>query len=596
MDPLKTPVHLHRREGAGSVAALLVLSTRASDALAVCEQLADDKFPPVYRVAGGFLIKTRAGCPACSVERMPPVVRLRALGEDLFLPVHAELVPSLLDDEVRALVRERGLVFLPGDRVLAYDAHSPLRASDLVRTNTPDRRGWKPFPEPDKLADRLEQISLDRPTTTVEQILEPGGEDIGKETPRPPRTGPAGQVTGWIGANAGKALHWMGNKLRMKWLAGLGASLIGKAMQAAPRLAESLLGRQEAALRQLLKDFREGRLDQALRRALPLGDGSGRGGAASDDELPRHSLRYSLGELLGDSNRPASHWFGGGDVMAQLVEEYKKVAEQAVRQGDHRRAAYIYAKLLRDYRKAADILSQGGLHRDAAVLYLDKLGDELSAARSFEQAGEFDLALKLYRGRGNHLAAGHLLRKLGLDEEALREYELASDQLADKKEFRRAGDLLMTYSGRPDLALPYYLEGWNQRPHGECQTCLLCIAEYYDKEGRHDDALAAVREAYAYYTESTDARAAAACFNDLVLIANQSSSAELRDEVSDLARLTVAHHLRRGTAQFTRGLTLISELMGRASVWTAEVVSDAEHAFKASLSKAKDGKPNQRPA
>jgi hypothetical protein len=125
---------------------------------------------------------------------------------------------------------------------------------------------------------------------------------------------------------------------------------------------------------------------------------------------------------------------------------------------------------------------------------------------------------------------------------------------------------------------------------------LLCIAEYYAREGRPDDVLTAVREAYDYYLQSTDARLAAACFNDLVLIANRSSSAELRDEVSDLARLIVAHHLRRGTAQFTRGQTLISELMGRASVWPTEVVSDAEHALKASVNKAKDGKPNQRPA
>ena len=94
---------------------------------------------------------------------------------------------------------------------------------------------------------------------------------------------------------------------------------------------------------------------------------------------------------------------------------------------------------------------------------------------------------------------------------------------------------------------------------------------------------------------AADARLAAACFNDLVLIANRSSSADLSDEVNDLARLIVAHHLRSGTAPFTRGQTLISELMGRASVWPTEVVSDAEHAFKASLNKAKESKPNARP-
>ena len=56
-------------------------------------------------------------------------------------------------------------------------------------------------------------------------------------------------------------------------------------------------------------------------------------------------------------------------MQRELAAEYRKAAEQAIRRGDYRRAAFIYGKLLRDYRTAANVLMQGGLHHDAAVLF-----------------------------------------------------------------------------------------------------------------------------------------------------------------------------------------------------------------------------------
>src|SRR5262249_50198220 len=150
-------------------------------------------------------------------------------------------------------------------------------------------------------------------------------------------------------------------------------------------------GRQEAALRALLRDFREGNLDRALRRALPFGETGERGGVPSSGaHLPENNLAYSLTDILGSGGGPAGYWLGGHDVWTELAEEYRKAARQAARRGDFRRAAYIYGKLLRDYRLAANTLLQGGLAHDAAVLYLTKVGDSLAAARAFEAAGEVD--------------------------------------------------------------------------------------------------------------------------------------------------------------------------------------------------------------
>ena len=108
--------------------------------------------------------------------------------------------------------------------------------------------------------------------------------------------------------------------------------------------------------------------------------------------------------------------------MAELTREYRKAAEQAIRDGDYRRAASIYGRLLRDYRAAAHALLRGGLHHDAAVLLLAKLDDRRGAARAFEAAGEFDRAIELYRQMGEHDAAGDLLRRIGEEDAALAEY------------------------------------------------------------------------------------------------------------------------------------------------------------------------------
>src|SRR5205823_410479 len=117
-----------------------------------------------------------------------------------------------------------------------------------------------------------------------------------------------------------------------------------------------------------LDDFLKGNIERALRRAIPL-SGNDRGATPGGSaHLPINDIRYSLGNILGGGG-PGALWLSSPEVYRALEEQYRKLAEQAARDGDHRRAAFIYGKLLNDYRLAAVVLSQGGLHRDAAVLY-----------------------------------------------------------------------------------------------------------------------------------------------------------------------------------------------------------------------------------
>ena len=66
--------------------------------------------PSVHATADGLLVKL----PQPLSTFVPGVIRLRQLSANLFLPVDGDLVPGLLPDEAEALVRKRGLVFLPG--------------------------------------------------------------------------------------------------------------------------------------------------------------------------------------------------------------------------------------------------------------------------------------------------------------------------------------------------------------------------------------------------------------------------------------------------------------------------------------------------
>ena len=175
-----------------------------------------------------------------------------------------------------------------------------------------------------------------------------------------------------------------------------------------------MLGKQEGALRELLRQFREGDVDRALSHAFPLGGEGGRGGTPSvDGKLPTVDPTYSLQSLLGSNRGPTGLWFGGFDVQSELAKEYRKAAEEAERRADYRRAAYIHGRLLNDFATAAQLLSTAGLHRDAAYLYLRRLKDLEAAARSFEAAGEVDRALELYRQDRRHAEAGDLLGRLG---------------------------------------------------------------------------------------------------------------------------------------------------------------------------------------
>ena len=577
---MKVPFRLRKRAVRKPANALFLTTTEVGELLRLCGRIGGDPLPRIFAVPGGFLLMLND--PTSST--LPRTIRLRAISPNLLVPADADLVPELWDDEARGLVRDRGLVFLPGGRVLSFVMNEPLALTALVAPPPEHRREWQALPTTEALADRLHEIVLDLPPPPVEEILDAGAEDMGSEEPRPTQGGILDTLKGKAAMSAGKGLMGLGAMLGLKALADLGAKLVQGALERAPRLSESILGRQEAALRELLRLFREGKLDQALRRALPIGGSADRGGVPSaSDQLPTHNIRYSLGNLLGGAGGRASIWFGGYDVQVELAKEYRQAAAEAAGRGDYRRAAFIYGKLLQDYRSAANVLFQGGLYRDAAMLYLKQLDDRYWAARAFEAAGEVDTAVQLYRQLGRHVEAGNLLRRIGEEEAALAEYRIAADAMVSASgDWLGAGDLF-NLAGWPEAAELYWLGGWQRRPQKNAVACALRLAAFHQGQAAGTKLTGLVREARDFFDPPGNQQAASQFYNDVAKLADAPNVSETRDEIRDLALLGVAVKLRQSATTESRPGDTVADFLGQTGIWSPPVMSDAGYAYRAAV-------------
>lgn len=566
MSALSLPVRPRRLDAVAPAGALYVAGANASVVLGVLAELALEPAPRVYRVAGGFVIVLDVALS----NRPAGVIGLRECATNLYVPIDAALSPQLLPDEVPGVTRGRGLLLL-GTEALAFEPDKPLALSALLKLPAESPRAWVALPTPLARADEIRSLVYDRPE---DDSLQQGGKGIGEEEPRPDQGSAAGNLKGRAEMAAGKLLSGIGRALGMKGVEGAGERLKGKAIEDAPRLSEGLLGKQEAALRDLLRKFQEGRTEEALRRALPMSEPGSRGdGVAGNAQLPFHNLAYSLSNVLGGGGGGAN-WYTEPDLQGALMREYRKAAENAATQGDFRRAAFIYGKLLGDWRRAAATLQQGGLHRDAAQIFLRKLNDQIAAARAYEAAGDVDEAVKLYRRTGQRVQAGDLLRRAGEEDAAVSEYHAAADDLVERGQFKAAGELMMGKVAQPERAEPYFRRGWSARPHADALPCAIHLLVVHADAAKPESVLQLTAEADRYFAPPGNDAGAGAFYSMLATLAEREALAGQREVIRDRALTGAAHKLRQGAWRSSApGLDLRS--------WPPELASDAQFAVKA---------------
>ncbi|HWY86705.1 MAG TPA: hypothetical protein VNX28_08270, partial [Gemmataceae bacterium] len=538
---MKIPYALRPRPAREPATGLLVPGTRAQDVFDLVASLGLEVFPTVFATSEGFLIKLPSPC----TKPLAGVMRLRSLAGHLFLPVGADLVPPLLPDEAQGLVRTRGLVFLPGARALEFAPDRPLSWGELLQVPPLQVAEWRSLPEPQALADELLELTSDAPPTTTDQILEQGRTDIGSEASRPAgSSGIGSRLAGAAAYAAGTSMAWLGTKLGLGGLAGMGAGLLERAMNLIPRLSERLMGEQEAALRELLRDFRDGNIERALRRALPINPPESKPlTPAADARLPRHNLFYSLQNLLRRRRDPGSIWSTPNELSYALQAAYREQAEAAARRGDYRRAAFIHAKLLNDLGAAAHMLSQGGLHRDAALIY-ENLHNLHAAALQWQAAGEIDKAVELLVQLGADLEAAEILRKVGEPEQALVHYRRAAQRLASQKKYFEAGEVFRTRAQRPDLALTVFHEGWQTRPEASALPCGLALARHFAEEPnppRFVQILADAERCFSLWTVESKVH----FVNQIAHLSNSAGLTDVAGATQDRCLLSLADQMRQ---------------------------------------------------
>lgn len=455
------------------------------------------------------LYPTKHGClihnPAGFAQTNVAVIRLRRSSGRIFLPMDAELVPALLPDEAEALTREQGLLVLPHREPCFFHLLDELPLDTLLRTPALGRDDWSALPRTPELALKNGPVSLsyqppessdsDRfgavDNVGVDPLISP--EDAAKygRAPRKKRirrgqgsaedqepSGPRGASKsrsgkgkgngkGSRGKGSGKHQE-QGRSLNpitlLKRFFSRGASSIGEGLRVLsgkPRFSEPdanlIAAMQEQALRDLLQDFKDGNLDAALRRAIPVAGLPGPRGErfSPGTELGEQDTSAELANILKHEGQ-RSVWLGGAEVQIELAQEYRTAITASMEAGDHRRAAYIAAKLLGDYRTAADCFARGGEHREAAEIYLSMLNDYRAAAGALRQAGDLDRAASLYMAANDPAAAAACMRDVGADEQAHRLWNQHIEALLNRGQRASAASVAWKELGERERAEELY--------------------------------------------------------------------------------------------------------------------------------------------
>lgn len=369
-------------------------------------------------------------------------------------------------------------------------------------------------------------------------------------------------------------MAWLGQNLGVAGLARARAKLARRAVESVPRLSEKIIGQQEAALRELLRQLQSGDAEQALKRApIAVADPNQQGRVSGDANLSERNIGYSFAELFRGSGA-GSAWLGGGDVWFKLQTEYRRLTEEAVKRGDYRRAAYLLGVLLRDLRGAANVLKTGGRYRDAALLLRDRLNDPVGAAAVFEQAGDFDEAVRLYERAGEDVKAGDLLRRIGEEARADVSYRTAAVGLAARHEHLQAGDLIRTRLGDSASSNGYYSEGWagTRSAAIPCGERLIDDALLTGELTRFDELLDEAERRY-----GPPAHADAGRIFNYALSVSELLADEHRADLRDRVRLLFAEHLRAGGAG--RVNARVDPLFGGSTRdWSPSLRRDAAYA------------------
>ena len=495
-------------------------------------------FFPVWiaqHLQGVFIEVGRAGSKAtlkgilgivepAGVLPMRSVALPKSMGSTrLWIPSQSEIVPMPVPSEWPLLIsgESRWLIWHPVFGLLSVDPMSRIGIESLIMPLLCPSGGWQLAVEGTAYPERLLRVDAP-PPPTIEQWLEQSGDGLGDRkgdllTLPPSRKEQLGKPIENLAAKTrsavGKAVSWMVDKVanvsknklnkplpdnengasardaRQSTARRRNASSTGQWIQSIRDWAkrnmdqwnETLEARRNAAVNRLL-EMLDKNPEEGLRYAIPMKDDPSRGLSAPGGDLVARDLRWGNRDSAG-----SDHWSLSWASQNQLREKYLELARRELSDGRYERAAAIYAQLLGDYQQAAQALEKGKFYRQAALIYRDRLGNDRKAAAMFSLAGDFDVAIDLYREMAMHVEAGDLYHRLGQQELAESEYVKQVENLRNQARPCDASDVLLNKLNQPDQAIEILVDHW---PIGnQASACAQKTFDLLSQLSRHDQSI-----------------------------------------------------------------------------------------------------------
>lgn len=429
-------------------------------------------------------------------EQHPPADLVRypfgCIADKFYLPVKADMWPVADEAELKALLLWDIQVFHPVIGLVGLEKKDQIELSAFVHLSAPEPADWR-FAHPGLVrSPLLQQIGLEveeKPENVMESIKEDVGskpiEDIPSVDPEETSVKKYGkQAKSWL-ARLGLYLLLLLAFIGKLIFTPLSWFFSGASVRSAS--SGGLLQQLEQWVRQKLADIEKQRdtelkrlmdlfdkdADKALQYAIPLNSPYlDRGKAPQSWKLTRRQTQFNLGNLGG--GRRVDGW-DLSNYNAQLRARYIKAANEALEQGNYKRAAYIHAHLLGDFYAAANVLQQGKMYREASALYRDHLKNERMAAECLEKGGLIEEAIPIWLHLNDLEKAGDLYRTIGREEKAEACYLEKVAELKQAKDYQKAATLTLEKLRQKQEAETLLLRGWEDT--GQPEACLMAYLQ-----------------------------------------------------------------------------------------------------------------------
>jgi len=397
-----------------------------------------------------------------------------AIGNKLFIPVHASLHPVLSNDELNDLLIWEWQVFHPGIGFVGFnkeDQQEPVQLLSFAEQLTTSWDHAHPglpamaklheisvdYPEENKLLDQLQEAIGIQPLSDIPGVINPpAGFNGFLHVVARMFMLPVWLILKILSLFFKKPANFLRNNRILRFMNWMEEEKESDNSTAPAR--DNLEKRRNSELERLLKLFDEN-MDEALRYAIPLvSKYANRGSATPSSSLGSRDTSFNVNKLGGGER--ADGW-NVDNYAESLTTKYHKAALQAEDKGDFQKAAYIYANLLGNFLVAAKVLERGQYYREAAILYKEHLHKPFEAAQCLEKGGLLLEAIAIYKELERYEKTGDLFVLLAQPEKAVQYFRKSADIALSEQDYQKAALILDKKLHQPEEACDLLLDGWS---------------------------------------------------------------------------------------------------------------------------------------